>query len=171
MREKAFARLEVIGALLVFVAILGIAQGCSEEDQERLSRGEVTAGALALRTGESVDEVKEKLRQPVTEFIEENGDGALNYPGWQIAFRGGELTRRIREVGRRLSQRGDGERLRREVLGLERGMSAAQAQARLGEPDVSYLYYEEDDPPEKVFRYGPWELRFSEGGLSTRTHW
>lgn len=164
-------RFRATAAVLLLLATAGIAQGCSAEEQDASVDQRPVQHALDLQNGEALDEVKNKLGQPVTEFIDDDGNGTLNYPEWQIGFRDGELTYRFHEVGQRRVRRGDGERLRRQIVALERGMSVTQVETTLGKPDVLALHYGESKSPEKVLRYGPWELRFRQGRLWMRTHW
>jgi hypothetical protein len=165
--------LRAIVAFLLLATVVGIAQGCSEEERDAASQEPLGQAALELTNGESIAQVKDELGQPVTEFIDEDGNGALNYPRWQIGFENGRLTHRIHELERRQVQRGDGDQLRRRVIALQRGVSTiARVEALLGDPDVRELYYEgSSSSPEEVLRYGFWELRFRAGRLQMRTHW
>lgn len=166
------SRLRVIVAFLLLATVVGIAQGCSEEERDAVSQERLAQAALDLTNGESVAQVKDELGQPVTEFIDEDGNGVLNYPRWQIGFENWRSTHRIHELERRQVQRGDGQQLRRRVIALRRGVSIARVEALLGDPDVRELYYERSaSSPEEVLRYGPWELRFRAGRLQMRTHW
>src|SRR3954451_8123213 len=58
---------------------------------------------------------------------------------------------------------------RKEVLLLRRGMLLRSTVAKLRPPDVVEEGYEANASPERILRYGSWELRFHDGKLTMPT--
>jgi hypothetical protein len=161
-------------AALGLIILISSVQGCSQDGGATAVHGQaLTRQVLSLRNGESLDEVTQTLGEPDSKTIDGSGDGAFHYGRWQLTFQEGALKERTEELRR--GQGGDN-RIEsglstREVLSLRRGMPLGAVRAMLGKPDVVELVYREGSKPEKVLRYGPWELQFSGGVLRARTHW
>jgi hypothetical protein len=149
--------------------------GCSESDEgpRQATSGEVHGPkVLSLEQGASVDDVVVELGEPVSEFTDEEVT-ALHYLGddgvWHLTFEDGRLRVRARERRYHSAHAPHGRALDRDVLGLHPGMTIRAVESRLGKPQVYEEEFEGAPRPREVFRYGVWELSFSNGRLTFRT--
>ena len=126
---------------------------------------------MVLHNGDSVATVKREVGTPAAEFGEPAGRVTLSYPRWRIYFSNDRMFRRIQEVRRLHAETTpNGDPPSAQVLSLRRGMSVSQVMHHLGRPDVVEVEYEADRSPERIMRYGAWEIRFRNGVLRVRTH-
>lgn len=148
------------------------AVSCSSSDQAKDPLVEELSSKMTrLQPDETVTEVKRQLGKPTTEFLDENSTGSLNYGRWRVFFSRGALTHWTREVTRRRQGSRGGAFSNGAVLRLRPGVSWKSVRNRLGEPEVMELDYAGSRTPERVARYGPWELRFQDEALRMRTQW
>jgi hypothetical protein len=147
-------------------------QGCGQDDEGPPAGGSFDKRVMELPWDSTVGSVKDGLGNPVTEFIDVDGEGTLNYPGWRLGFIENGLEYKSKELAvARPQRRSAANDLGTGVLALRRGLTLKEVITRLGKPDVEELLFEEGSPPERILRYGPWELRFTAGKLRMRTRW
>lgn len=164
---SSFLRWPIVCALILGVGVAG----CSQESATQvISRKALDRRILQLQQGASVESVEAELGGPVSEFTESPERSALHYGPWLLLFNGQGLERRIRQ--RKPSHRPSISftgAFDSKVLMLRLGMSLDAVRSKLGQPQWYEEVFEGSAYPEKVLRYGPWELSFSQGELARRT--
>ena len=145
--------------------------GCGRSQQETAATSKSLNEKIPqLEQGASVDVVKEQLGEPEADAIDGVRE-ALSYGVWQLSFVNDRLEMRSKVVvpRKRPSRAGDHD-VNMKIVRLPLGTTRGKAEARLGAPEVVYVIYEGESEPIRILRYGQWELTFTHGALSFRSH-
>jgi len=81
----------------------------------------------------------------------------------------GFLEKRSREYRSESSTRPEGAVFDDKILSLKRGMFIGTVKATLGTPTSYEEVFRGSSMPEKILRYGPWEITFTGDELTRRT--
>lgn len=152
----------------VVMAVTGII-GCSDDTiHPSFSGVTLDRRVLRLPQGASIEAVEGELGAPDSEATD-GDETALHYRLWQLVFTKGLLKKKSREYRPSHPVQASGAAFDHKVLSLQRGMPIAKVKARLGVPTSYEKVFRSRSIPENILRYGPWEITFTEGGLTRRT--
>ncbi len=125
---------------------------------------------MSLGPGISSTTVESRLGQPLSETVVDE-EVLFQYGLWQLVFteQGFEMAQKRFAFDQRRSSPATDARVRR----LHPGVTMAAAETVLGQPESRSLQYEPGSEPTtfRILSYGPWELRFVDGRLDSRTKW
>jgi hypothetical protein len=117
----------------------------------------------------TVEDAKAELGMPWSESSI-GMEQVLVYRNWLLVFSNGRLERRTLELPVVRKARVTAKDMQ-QIPQLERGMTVAEVEHRLGLPESHSEVLEGQLPPQTVLGYGPWELKFEGGKLVTRTRY